>query len=268
MDVSARDGGMERRSLLAGAIGAVGSMAGSTALIPEALAQTGSSIPAGPPVLQLLASGEARLPPGEWKQWEKVWGGRNVPLLERNGQWLWGAWRPLSGQIDTTTHKWMYRDVAHYKAMEKMKATDEIQRITRIDTPQTLELVASGLMIPLPYDPGLRPEKRVTGRRIIVVATIRHEKGAKLDQYTALAGEFMPLARRHGAELLGAFETFYSRTIDYREHIWRFAGLDDWHAALRAIEGDAAASARLNAMRAILPHEVVSFQEPLNYSKV
>ena len=91
----------------------------------QAAVVAGSTVSAGAwsaddPARTTSAAGRAmmfdltvRIPPGMLAAWEHFWGDENVPALEANGQWLWGAWSSLTGQQNTITHEWAYRDLAH-----------------------------------------------------------------------------------------------------------------------------------------------------------
>lgn len=212
-----------------------------------------------------------RIPPGKLDEWNNFWGeGRkNVALLEENGQWLWGAWRSLTGQQDTITHQWAYRDLAHYQEMAKMRRSNpRVQELARYSVPIKENMMAS-IMTPLPYHPKSVPE--VPAGQTGVIATHRiysRTPGDGTAAHARLMADYVALAGKHGAQIVGAFESFFGWTPSYLLQVWRYPSIEQYWAARRAIEADPEGRRLLTELRDIFPHETVDLNQPTSYSRI
>ncbi len=203
-----------------------------------------------------------RIPAGRLDDWCQLWGEQYVPVLEANGQWLWGAWSGLTGQQDTISHQWAYTDLAHYQAMAAMRASDP-----RVAQSGALieEGLLSSVMTPLPYHP---PETPSGERGIVATARLFPTRANNAVEYARLMAEFVPRAEAQGAQLLGAFESFFGWNPRYMLHVWRYAGMEQYWASRRAVEADPECRRLLTAMRTLIPHERVELHTPTPYSRI
>lgn len=229
------------------------------------------SVPGTPPrsdSLSLMFDLTVRIPPGQLDQWHHFWGDENVPALEENGQWLWGAWTSLTGQQNTVTHEWAYRDLAHYQAMATMRATDPrihalAQHGVRIE-----ENILSSVMTPLPYHAPSRPTRTAEADSLIVTSRVFLQGASGAPEYSQLMAQYVARAATHGAELLGAFQSFFGWTPSYQLHVWRYANVGAYWTTMRALNADAECQRLASQLRSLQPHEVVEFQLPTPYSRL
>jgi len=209
-----------------------------------------------------------RIPPGRLDDWNHFWGDQNVPLLEQNGQWLWGAWRALTGQQDTITHQWAYRDLAHYQAMAAMRATNpQVHALAGKGVPID-ENVLSSVMTPLPYHPAAATMPAADKASVIETRRIYRAGMASGADHARLSAEYVSRATKHGAQLVGALESFFGWTPSYVLQVWRYPSIEQYAAARRAIEADVECQRLLTSLRSIFPHEVIDLHQPLPYSRI
>jgi hypothetical protein len=73
---------------------------------------------------------------------------------------------------------------------------------------------------------------------------------------------------RHGARLVGAYQSFLGWTPSYHLQVWRYEGFEQYLRARQAIEADPKCQQLLTGMRALIPHESIELQRPLSYSRI
>lgn len=209
-----------------------------------------------------------RIPPGAQSQWDSFWGDKNVPLLEEKGQWLWAAWRPLTGQQDTVTHQWAYRDLEHFQAMAQMRATDpSVHELARSGVP-IYETLSACVTTPLSYHPRVTRTGEARKPGVLVTSRVIHQNGVDLARYNALVADYLLQAATHGGELVGAFQSFFGWTPAYRQHIWWYPNVETYGQARRARESDPRCRQLAVEMRRLLPLETLQMHEPLRYSRL
>lgn len=224
--------------------------------------------PDRPPQWTMMLDLTVRIPAGTLDSWNDFWGRENVPALEERGQWLWGAWSSLTGQQNTITHQWAYRDLAHFQAMTAMRASDpHIHELAAHAVPIE-EIMISSVMTPLAYHPAALPEARVQEPGIIVTSRILPQRPGSVTEYVRIAADYIALAAHHGAELTGAFQTYFGWTPSYLLHVWRYPTLEHYWTAHRAIEADREGHRLLATLRGIYPHETVDLHVPTSYSRL
>lgn len=265
-DKASDDPGMTRRGLLHPVL------AGGTVLAAAALA--GGDAGAEAAGLPALTSGSpnmlfdicVRFPAGKLDDWIKSWT-PNVALLEARGQTLWAGWYGLTGQQDTATHQWAYRDLAHYQAMSTMRSTSQAVRTQSATTVGLEEILFSAVMTPAPYHPQ-RPPKLTPGDNPVIVThrVMRPPMGADGRAHAGMMADYIAIAAGTGAELCGAYESFFGWTPSYLLHIWRYPSMEHYWASHDALAAMAEAVRLRGAMRAIYPHELVDLHRPMPYS--
>jgi len=218
--------------------------------------------------LSLMFDLTVRIPPGLLDQWNHFWGEENVPALEENGQWLWGAWTSLTGQQNTVTHEWAYRDLAHYQAMATMRATNPhihalAQHGVRIE-----ENILSSVMTPLPYHPTSSPTRTADTDCLIVTSRVFLQGAGAAPEYAQLMAQYVARATTHGAKLVGAFQSFFGWTPSYQLHVWRYDSAGAYWTAMRTLNADPECQRLVSHLRSLQPHEVVEFQLPTPYSRL
>lgn len=212
-----------------------------------------------------------RIPASSLNEWNSFWGEgkKNAALLEENGQWLWGAWRSLTGQQDTITHQWAYRDLAHYQDMGKMRLSNpRVLELTRYSVPIKENMQAS-IMTPLPYHPKSAPD--TPAGQIGIIATHRiynRTPGDGTAAHSRLMADHVAVAAKHGAQIVGAFESFFGWTPPYLLQVWRYPSIEQYWASRRAIEADPEGKRLLAELRDIFPHETVDLNQPTPYSRI
>jgi len=214
-----------------------------------------------------------RFPPGRLQDWNSFWGELNVPLLEQNGQWLWGALLGLSGLQNTATHFWAYRDLSHYQRILGGGANRD-PRIKEV-LPKSVpieESVYSGVMVPTLYHPKKTPDSQHNdGGKDSIIVTHRILPGGatgNVPEHVRLAQEYVPIAEKQGAQLLGAFSTFFGWTPSYMLQIWRYRDIKHYLDTRRALDANAQASKLLIEMRKLVPRELVELHQPTPYSRI
>jgi hypothetical protein len=250
-----------RRRLLQAAVGA-GSTVSAGAWSAEEPARTANA--AGRAMMFDIT---VRIPPGMLDAWEHFWGDENVPALEANGQWLWGAWSSLTGQQNTITHEWAYRDLAHYQDMAKMRASNPQISALLPKGVSVEENVVSSVMTPLPYHPA-EPYVSPAGQMGIIATHRIIPERAGASDYISMAADYVARAARHGARLVGAYQSFFGWTPSYHLQVWRFEGFEQYLRARQAIEADPKCQQLLTGMRSLFPHESVELHRPMRYSRI
>lgn len=212
-----------------------------------------------------------RIPSGKLEEWYRFWGEdkQNVAVLEENGQWLWGAWSSITGQQDTVTHQWAYRDLAHYQEMAKMRLSNpRVRELTRYSVPIKENVIAS-IMTPLPYHPKSVPETPAGQAGIVATHRIySRTPGDGNEAYARLMTDYVAVAAKHGAQIVGAFESFFGWTPPYQLQVWRYSSVEQYWTARRAIEADSEGRRLLAELREIFPHETVELNRPTPYSRI
>jgi hypothetical protein len=168
------------------------------------------------------------------------------------------------------THEWAYRDLTHFQAMAKMRATDpEIRQLSHSpDDVPILEATQTSVLVPLPYHPAGKPPPSGSAGAMIATRRVVREQGADGAQYNRLAADYAQLAAGHGAELAGAYQTFFGWTPAHSLEVWRYPSLDAYFSIERAIASDPQGRKLLTAMRQIWPHEAIALNQPLPYSRL
>jgi hypothetical protein len=250
-------------SLIAAATPALGA-AGAAGAAQE------STSPSPPDPSSLMFDLTVRIPPGQLAQWNHFWGDENVAALEENGQWLWGAWTSLTGQQNTVTHEWAYRNLAHYQDMATMRATNPrihelAQHGVRIE-----ENVLSSVMTPLPYHPHSASAAPRTADvdTLIVTSRVFLQGAGTSPEYSQLMAQYVARAGQHGGELRGAFQSFFGWTPSYQLHVWHYGSAAAYFTAVKALDADAECQRLASQLRALQPHEVVELQRPTAYSRL
>jgi hypothetical protein len=254
--------GTTRRDLFLTA--AAGGTAITAALAEGAAAQTSAPISAAPG--GMMFDIYLRFPAGKLEEWIKSWT-QNVVSLEARGQSLWAAWYGLTGQQDSATHQWAYRDLAHYQAMAKLRSNPRAADAATVPVTPIEEVLFSAVMTPLPYHPRQPPPKAALGDDSVIV-THRIVRPFMRDGQThaRLMAEYLALTASTGAELHGAFETFFGWTPSYMLHVWRYRSMDHYWSTRDTIARTADAVRLQGAMRAIYPTEIVDLHRPMPYS--
>lgn len=248
-----------RRQLLNAAVASGG-------LLASAASAQGVSASTAPTDWPLVFDLTVRFPQGRLADWNQFWGEENVPLLESKGQWLWGAWSSLTGQLNTVCHQWAYKDFAHYQAMADMRATDaRVLELAKRNVPIE-QVVNASIMSRLPYHPAV-PAKPRNEAGLIVTHRIYTGNGARLAEHIRLTRELTGLMNRYDAQLIGAFQTFFGWWPTYILQVWRYTSVEQYWKVRRDLDTDAAGQQLLKELRAINPHEVVELQRPMQYSR-
>jgi hypothetical protein len=244
-----------------------GIVAGS-ALTAGARAATASTESAGAMENAMMFDLTVRIAAGRLADWERFWGDENVPALEANGQWLWGAWTSISGRQNAITHEWAYRDLGHYESMVKMRSSNaQVHALAARGIPIEENLLSS-VMTPLPYHPS-QPYRPPTGQTgIIVTHRIAVERPGNTPDHSAIAADYVARATRHGAVLVGAYQSFFGWTPASLLQIWRYESMEQYARARQATESEPRCQQLLSGMRAIYPHETVELHRPLRYSRI
>lgn len=261
---------MSRRHLLHAAVAGGSALAANAAAAKEN-PQTVDPYRSASTDWTMMFDLSVRIPPGRFDDWVRFWGGQNIAVLEENGQWLWGAWSSLTGQRDVITHQWAYRDLAHYQAMAAMRMSNpQVQALARLSVPIE-ENIISSVMTRLPYHPPYNQKgaSQPQGDASVIVTNrmFRHGMGNTAG-HSALAAEYVAAAGKHGAQLLGAFQSFFGWTPAYVLQVWRYASIERYVATQRAIETDPACRRLLTEMRSLLPNETVDLHRPMPYSRL
>jgi hypothetical protein len=255
--------GTTRRDLFLTAV--AGGTAMTAALADGAAAQTSAPISDAPG--GMMFDIYVRYPAGKLEDWIKFWT-QNVVSLEARGQSLWAAWYGLTGQQDAATHQWAYRDLAHYQAMAKVRSNPRAGGAAAAAVVPIEEVLFSAVMTPLPYHPE-QPLPATHGDDSVIV-THRIVRPLMRDgqSHARLMGEYLALAASTGAELHGAFETFFGWTPSYMLHVWRYRSMDHYWSSRDAIARSADAVQLQAAMRAIYPTETIDLHRPMPYSRL
>lgn len=231
-------------------------------------AEGAAAAPPRPDLVPLMFDLTVRIPPGQLDQWNHFWGEENVPALEENGQWLWGAWTSLTGQQNTVTHEWAYRDLAHYQAMATMRATNpRIHALAQHDV-HIEESILSSVMTPLPYHPASSPTRPPDTDCLIATSRVFLQGAGAAPEYSQLMAQYVARAAMHGAELVGAFQSFFGWTPSYQLHVWRYGSVGAYWTAMRALNVDAECQRLASQLRSLQPHEIVELQLPAPYSRL
>lgn len=259
----------DRRGVLRTLLATGGVALTATALLDSVIAQQQNS--AGDPATNwhMMFEIYLRFPAGRLQDWYKFWGDLNVPLLEKNGQWLWGALTGLTGQENTISHFWAYRDLTHYQQIlgGQTPRDPRIREVLPLSVPIE-ETLYSAVMTPTSYHPSRVPEP--TSKRSIIVTHRLLPTGAigGNGEHARLAAEYVPIAEKHGAQLIGAFSTFFGFTPSYTLQLWRYPGIEQYLASRQAIEADAEGRRLLTEMQKLLPREIVTLHQPTPYSRL
>lgn len=275
-----------RRNVLRAALATGGAALAATALVNDATAQQRGAGPtnaeADPATSwRLMFEIYLRFPPGRLQDWYKFWGDYNVPLLEKNGQWLWGALTGLTGQENTITHFWAYRDLTHYQQIlggggggrgrggggGQTRRDPPVREAAPASVPIE-EVLYTAVMTPTSYHPSRMPEP--TSRRSIIVTHRLFPSGAMggSPEHARLASEYVPIAEKNGAQLIGAFSSFFGFTPAYTLQLWRYPSVEQYIASRQAIAADATGGRLLAEMQKLLPREVTTLHEPTPYSRI
>lgn len=125
------------------------------------------------------------------------------------------------------------------------------------------------VLAPLPYHPKSVPEAPAGQTGIIVAHRIySRTPGDGTAAHSRLMADYVALAAKHGAQIVGAFESFFGWTPPYLLQVWRYPGIEQCWASRRAIEADPEGRRLLTGLRDIFPHETVDLNRPATYSRI
>lgn len=257
-----------RRELLKPALASGVAVLATTAMAQAAAAQPRPESQTTARAWNMMFDIYLRFPPGRFDDWVRFWGGQTVAILEEGGQHLWAAWYGLTGQQDTVTHQWAYRDLAHFEDMEKMRRTNPRLQAAPIPPVPMDATLFSALMTPLPYHPVKVPTPSAGDTGVLVTHRILRPTIGDPKTHARLMQEYVALATNNGAEMLGAFETFFGWSPSYLLHLWRYRSMDHYWSSREAITETGNGPRLQAAMRAIYPQEVVDLQRPTPYSRL
>jgi len=252
-----------RRRLLQAAAAAGGALGAGALSASDSVKATGAATGRA-----MMFDIDVRIPAGTLAAWERFWGEENVPALEANGQWLWGAWSSLTGPQNTVTHEWAYRDLAQFQDMEKMRTSNPQVLALRRKSIPIEDTVVSSVMTPLPYHP-TEPFTAPAGQMgLIATHRIALAGASSTADYGAMAADYVTRAARHGAQLVGAYQSFFGWTPKYQLQVWRYAGVEQYLRIRQAIEADPSCQQLLTGMRSLFPLESVELHQPTSYSRI
>lgn len=217
---------------------------------------------------------EYRIPQGKLDEFVSHWGGTQVPTLEkRTGQALWGGWSCLTGPDNVLTHNWAYRDLGHYETAGTLRRTDpEVVAAFGRQTVPIQGNLTSTFIERLSYHPETYPDPQ---REPGIIATHRINTnmsaapGPRDKEHQSAASEYVQAAAKHGAKLVGAFQTMTGVTTpNFQLHVWRYADMKHYWDSRAAIEADPECRRLLAVMRDVYPQEIVQLHRPLSYSRL
>jgi hypothetical protein len=258
---------IDRRELLAAAVG------GGSLLLTALATGAGRAVAAEAEPMdlpnaehdwRLMLDLTVRITPGALEQWSQHWKTVAVPALEEVGQWLWGGWSSLTGQQETITHQWAYRDLAHMQAMARIRS--ESPKIRGKLTGGGASILDNNLLTTalsaLPYSPKSVQSRRPGSDSVIVAArTFSEGVTGSPSEYTKLMTDYVGRATSHGAQLAGAFESIFGWAPAYQLHVWRYPDMATYYNVRRAIETDAECQKLWAQLRTALGR-------PLTYSRI
>ncbi len=206
-----------------------------------------------------------KVAPGKQREFNDLLKNDLVPLMERHGAKLVAAWGNLTGAQDVVTDLWAYEDLAQMQRVQESWAGDPAMRenFKRLQTLSPWE--TTKLLTPLRYHPTDALFQPRSTTRLLMTARLRVTAGQTGAFLRFFQSEFLPVAQKHGMQLVGAFQTAVGPLSEILD-LWRFDNLAAYAEVSKALGADPEIRRLIAEARALAPDEDITLHFPLPYS--
>jgi NIPSNAP len=213
----------------------------------------------------LFVEATLKVAPGKLREFNELLKNDLVPLMERHGAKLIAAWGNLTGAQDVVTDLWLYDDLAHLQRVQESWTSDPAMRdsFKKLQTLSPWE--TTKLLAPLRYHPADALFQPASTTRLLMTARLRTNAGQTGAFLKFFQNEFLPVAQKHGMQLLGAFQTTVGPLSEILD-LWRFDNLATFGEVSKALGGDPEFRRLIAEARALAPDEDINLHVPLPYS--